>query len=224
MQRARPASAWTSRCTRLVTQGIVNGPDGRKMSQALGQRRRARPHRAAVRRGHRRIYMLFAGPPERTSTGPTSRWRALFRFLKRVWRWLPRTAGLRRGAARHDGPVRGQGARDPPARRTSAVKRVTEAHRAAVQFNTAIAGAHGVRERALRARAAGDRPAEKAAMARGAPRCSRRCSTPFAPHVGGRAVARGARPPRASAARRQPWPAFDPALVVDDVRHRTRCR
>jgi leucyl-tRNA synthetase len=73
-------------CTRLVTQGIVNGPDGRKMSKRWGNV--VQPGSMVDRFGADtvRLFMLFAAPPEKDIDWSDEQVDGLFRFLSRVWR------------------------------------------------------------------------------------------------------------------------------------------
>src|SRR6185295_2858641 len=70
---------------RLVTQGIVNGPDGRKMSKRWGNV--VTPAVIVKKYGAdtARTYVLFAGPPERDFDWSDEQVEGAHRFLKRVW-------------------------------------------------------------------------------------------------------------------------------------------
>ncbi len=194
---------------RLVTQGIVNGPDGRKMSKRWGNV--IAPYPLVERYGAdtARTYVLFAGPPERDIDWSDDQVEGANRFLKRVWalaaQHQPKVAG-----AKHDG-------RDEPSalriRRAShkCLKRVGESIER-LSFNTAIAGimefvnALYVVERVETA-------AERAAMAE-AIHVLTIVLSPFAPHLCEEiSEAYGSTTLVAD----QPWPDYDPALVVDDV-------
>ena len=194
---------------RLVTQGIVNGPDGRKMSKRWGNV--VAPASIVKRYGAdtARAYVLFAGPPERDFDWSDDQVEGAYRFLKRVWAL----------AAQHQAAVAGatyEGAYEGKAleiRRAAhkCVKRVGEAIER-LSFNTAIAG---IMEyvNALYAAEKVETPAEKAAMAE-AIRLLTLVLTPFAPHIADEiSEAYGATQPTVGAG----WPEFDPALVVEDV-------
>ena len=73
-------------CKRLVTQGIVNGPDGRKMSKRWGNV--VSPGGMVGKFGADtvRLFMLFAAPPEKDIDWSDEQVDGLFRFLSRVWR------------------------------------------------------------------------------------------------------------------------------------------
>ena len=73
-------------CRRLVTQGIVNGPDGRKMSKRWGNV--VQPGGMVDKFGADtvRLFMLFAAPPEKDIDWSDEQVDGMFRFLARVWR------------------------------------------------------------------------------------------------------------------------------------------
>lgn len=79
---------------RLVTQGIVNGPDGRKMSKRLGNV--VSPKEIVSRYGAdvTRLFILFAAPPEEDMLWSDEQIEGLFRFVNRIWRQLNRLAPL----------------------------------------------------------------------------------------------------------------------------------
>jgi leucyl-tRNA synthetase len=194
--------------TRLVTQGIVNGPDGRKMSKRWGNV--VTPASIVERYGAdtARTYVLFAGPPERDFDWSDDQVEGAFRFLRRVWTLAVQHHGVR--GAQPDGAFEGQALE---IRRSAhkCLKRVGEAIER-LSFNTAIAG---IMEcvNALYAAEKVESPAERAAMAE-AIRILTFVLTPFAPHIADEiAAAYGEKTPVVS----QPWPQFDPALVVDDL-------
>jgi leucyl-tRNA synthetase len=195
--------------TRLITQGIVNGPDGRKMSKRWGNV--VAPASIVQKYGAdtARTYVLFAGPPERDFDWSDDQVEGVFRFLKRVWT-LAATHHAAVAGATHDGPYEGRALETRRAAH-KCLKRVGEAIER-LSFNTAIAG---IMEciNALYAVGTPETPAEKAAMAE-AIRLLSVVLTPFAPHIADEvAEAYGAKELTVS----RPWPDFDPALVVDDV-------
>jgi leucyl-tRNA synthetase len=194
---------------RLITQGIVNGPDGRKMSKRWGNV--VAPASIVQKYGAdtARAYVLFAGPPERDFDWSDDQVEGVFRFLKRVWT-LAATHHAAVAGATHDGPYEGKALETRRAAH-KCLKRVGEALER-LSFNTAIAG---IMEcvNALYAVGTPETPAEKAAMAE-AVRLLAVVLTPFAPHIADElAEAYGATALTVT----QPWPDFDPALVVDDV-------
>ncbi len=73
-------------CRRLVTQGIVNGPDGRKMSKRWGNVVTPGPIVRKYGADTIRLFILFAAPPEKDIDWSDEQVEGLFRFLSRVWR------------------------------------------------------------------------------------------------------------------------------------------
>jgi leucyl-tRNA synthetase len=195
--------------TRLITQGIVNGPDGRKMSKRWGNV--VSPSAMVQKYGAdtTRTYVCFAGPPERDFDWSDEQVEGSFRFLKRVWT-LAATHQEAVAGATFEGTYEGKALETRRAAH-KALKRVGEAIER-LSFNTAIAG---IMEyvNALYAQGTPETPAEKAAMAE-AIRVLTVVLTPFAPHLADEiAEAYGAKEFVVT----QGWPDFDPALVVDDV-------
>lgn len=194
---------------RLITQGIVNGPDGRKMSKRWGNV--VQPSSIVTKYGAdtARAYVMFAGPPERDFDWSDDQVEGAHRFLKRVW-VLAQTHEAACASASFSGTFEG---RALEIRRAAhkCCKRVTDAIER-LSFNTAIAG---VMEyvNALYAFEAPSTDAEKAAMAE-ALRMLALLLTPFTPHLSEElSEAYGGR----TATVDQGWPSYDPALVVDDV-------
>ncbi|HLM45242.1 MAG TPA: class I tRNA ligase family protein, partial [Myxococcaceae bacterium] len=194
--------------TRLVTQGIVNGPDGRKMSKRWGNV--VAPASIVTKYGAdtARTYVLFAGPPERDFDWSDDQVEGAFRFLKRVWSLAAQHHGV--AGSTHDGAFEGKALEIRRAAH-KCLKRVGEAIER-LSFNTAIAGTMEYIN-TLYALGTPETPAEKAAMAE-AVRLLAVVLTPFTPHLADEvAEAYGGKALTVS----QPWPDFDPALVVDDV-------
>jgi leucyl-tRNA synthetase len=195
--------------TRLITQGIVNGPDGRKMSKRWGNV--VAPSVIVQKYGAdtARIYVLFAGPPERDFDWSDEQVEGANRFLRRVWTLAASHHPVAAGAT-WAGPFEGK-AQEIRRAAHKAVKRVTEAIER-LSFNTAIAGVMEYVNALYLVKAVETAP-ERAAMAE-AIRLLSAILTPFAPHFANEvAEAWGSSAPLEE----QAWPAFDPALVVDDV-------
>ncbi|HEX5747694.1 MAG TPA: leucine--tRNA ligase [Archangium sp.] len=193
---------------RLVTQGIVNGPDGRKMSKRWGNV--VAPASIVQKYGAdtARTYVLFAGPPERDFDWSDDQVEGAFRFLKRVWTLAVQHQGV--AGSTHTGAYEGKALEIRRAAH-KCLKRVGEAIER-LSFNTAIAGTMEY-VNALYALGTAETPAEKAAMAE-AVRILSVVLTPFAPHLADEiAESYGAKDFTVT----QGWPEFDPSLVVDDV-------
>jgi leucyl-tRNA synthetase len=194
--------------TRLITQGIVNGSDGRKMSKRWGNS--VSPATIVQKYGAdtTRTYVLFAGPPERDFDWSDDQVEGAFRFLKRVWTLGVTHQGV--AGSRHEGAYEGKALEIRRAAHKG-LKRVGEAIDR-LSFNTAISGTMEL-VNALYEAGTPATPAEKAAMAEAIGLLAV-VLTPFAPHLADElAEAYGEKRVLVTA----PWPQFDPALVVDDV-------
>jgi leucyl-tRNA synthetase len=194
---------------RLITQGIVNASDGRKMSKRWGNV--VAPVSIVQKYGAdtARTYVLFAGPPERDFDWSDEQVEGAHRFLKRVWA----LAVLHQSLATVPLPTEPIEGRALEIRRAAhkCVKRVGEAIER-LSFNTAIAG---IMELINFLYAVGEpgEEGEKYAI-REAIRLLALILNPFAPHLAEEiAEAYGS----SESLARQAWPSFDPKLVVDEV-------
>ncbi len=200
---------------RLVTQGIVNGPDGRKMSKRWGNvvapglhgRQVRRRHRAplhALRRpageGHRLVRRAGGRPVPLPDPGLAP---------------LPRPPGLLRRPAARRWP-RPAGEFLELRRRTHrTIKKVTEAFEADLKFNTGIAA---LMELVNELYAAEPKAEAEQAAVREALVALAALLGPFAPHVAEELWHEVLGPPaRDRLLAEEPWPAFDPALVAADT-------
>ena len=194
---------------RLVTQGIVNGPDGRKMSKRWGNV--VAPATIVEKHGADtvRTYVLFAGPPEQDFDWSDKQMQGAHRFLNRVWALAAMHQDVA-ARATHEGPFEGKALEIRRAAH-KCVKRVGEAIDR-LSFNTAIAF---IMEcvNALYDAGRPETPTEKAAMGE-AIQLLTRVLTPFAPHLAD-AIAAGFGATASTVA--LGWPSYDPALVVDEV-------
>ncbi len=194
---------------RLITQGIVNGPDGRKMSKRWGNV--VAPSTIVQKYGADtcRVYVLFAGPPERDFDWSDEQVEGAYRFLKRVWA-LAQTQQEKCAGAKWEGTYEGKALE---IRRVAhkCLKRVSEAIER-LSFNTAIAAVMETLN-ALQALADVQTPAECAAMGE-AIRSIAVVMTPIAPHISDElAEAYGVKQLTVKAG----WLSFEPSLVIDDV-------
>jgi len=191
---------------RLITQGIVNGPDGRKMSKRWGNV--VAPASIVERFGAdaARTFTMFAGPPDRDIHWSDEQVEGSARFLQRVWRLAWRC----RDGASLPPPADAQGRALEIRRAThKALARVT-ADIERMSFNTAIARAMELVNFLTPIEPAADE--ERAALAESV-RLLAAMLSPFAPHLAEEiAEAYGS----TSSLQAQDWPAFDPALVVED--------
>jgi leucyl-tRNA synthetase len=178
---------------KLVHQGIILGENGEKMSKSRGNVINpddvVRSHGADALR----VYEMFMGPLEQVKPWQTSGIEGVRRFLDRTWATLTGTIT--------DDPA----AYDTETKRLvhKTIKKVGEDIEQ-LRFNTAIS-AMMILSRHL---------AALPAVPREAARAFALILSPFAPHLGEELWERlGA---TASLAY-EPWPSYDPALVVDDV-------
>jgi leucyl-tRNA synthetase len=201
-------------CRRLVTQGIVNGPDGKKMSKRWGNVVAPGPMVARYGADTLRLFILFAAPPEKDIDWSDEQVDGLFRFLGRVWRIFHARQDC--FAAPDAALAQASGDFLELRRRTHrTVKRVTEGFDGDLKFNTGIAALMELVNAlyALEPKVEPERAAVREALVALATLLS-----PFAPHaaeelwheVGGPAV-------RERLLMEQPWPGFDPALVAADT-------
>lgn len=190
---------------RLVTQGIVNGPDGRKMSKRWGNVVSPRDIVAKHGADAARTFVMFAGPPEKDIDWSDEQVEGCARFLARVWR----LAFANAGTARFAEPIGGESGRALEIRRAAhrALKQVT-ADIERLSFNTAIARVMELVNFLTPLKPAGD--AEEAAMAE-AIRLLAVMISPVAPHIAEEiSQSYGA----TECLQVQGWADFDPALAA----------
>jgi leucyl-tRNA synthetase len=201
-------------CKRLVTQGIVNGPDGRKMSKRWGNVVQPGPMVDRFGADTVRMFMLFAAPPEKDIDWSDEQVDGLFRFLSRVWRIFQ--ARQECFAAPEAALAQAAGPFLELRRRTHrTIKKVTEGMDQDLKFNTGIAALMELVNElyALEPKLEADRAAVREALL-----ALSVLLAPFAPHaaeelwhavlgpaVEGRLLADSS------------WPGFDPALVAADT-------
>ena len=199
---------------RLVTQGIVNGPDGRKMSKRWGNAVAPGPIVRRFGADTVRLFMLFAAPPEKDIDWSDEQVDGLFRFLARVWRIFH---------ARQDcfaAPEKALASAVGPwlelRRRTHrTVKRVGEGFGADLKFNTGIAALMELVNELYGLEPKGD--PERAAV-REALVALATLLAPFAPHAAEELWHEVMGPSaRDRLLATEPWPTFDPALVAADT-------
>ncbi|MDP2272862.1 MAG: leucine--tRNA ligase [Archangium sp.] len=194
---------------RLITQGIVNGHDGLKMSKRAGNGVAPSDLVKEFGADTARAYVLFAGPPERDFDWNQKSVEGSFRFLRRVWA-LGATHEPHVKGAKWDGPFEGKALEIRKAAH-KALKRITDAIER-LSFNTAIAGSmEYVNELYLVKEVTTQ--AEKAAMNEAISLLATML-VPFVPHFANE-LAQGYG--STSPLEEQSWPAYDPSLVVDDV-------
>jgi leucyl-tRNA synthetase len=199
---------------RLVTQGIVNGPDGRKMSKRWGNVVTPGPMVDRFGADTLRLFILFAAPPEKDIDWSDEQVEGLFRFLGRVWRIYH----ARQDCFGADAAAAGRASGEflELRRRTHrTVQRVTEAFERELKFNTGIAALMELVNAlyACEPRGDPDRAAVREALLALAALLS-----PFAPHAAEELWHEVLGPAaRDRLLADEPWPSFDPALVAADT-------
>ena len=186
---------------RLVNQGLILGEDGQKMSKSRGNV--VNPDDVIKEYGADalRLYEMFMGPLEATKPWSMSGVEGVFRFLARVWRlvmdenkdgeWLP-------SAALQDIPMDKATAKVVHA----TIKKIGEDIEA-LSFNTAISQMM-VCTNALTSANPRSREAVRLLVT---------ILGPFAPHL---AEELWERTGGTGLAADQPWPSYDPALLIED--------
>jgi leucyl-tRNA synthetase len=201
-------------CRRLVTQGIVNGPDGRKMSKRWGNVVTPGPMVEKYGADTLRLFILFAAPPEKDIDWSDEQVDGLFRFLGRVWRIFH----ARQECFRVDGAALAQAKGDflELRRKTHrTIQRVGDGFDKELKFNTGIAALMELVNALyqLEPKSDGDRAAVREALVAVAALLA-----PFAPHVAEELWHEVLGPAaRDRLLAEEPWPAFDPALVAADT-------
>ena len=185
---------------KLVTQGIVKGRDGEKMSKSKGNVVSPREIIDEFGADTARLFILFAAPAEKDVDWSDEQVQGQHRFLSRVWRLvqasLPKIAG-----------AKANGAVDELRRRThKTILRVTQ-QLERLQFNTAISSLMEL------SNAASDWSGDAASL--------RECLeilvqllSPFAPHIAEELWRELGRKEELTLLH---WPDADPALVVEDA-------
>jgi leucyl-tRNA synthetase len=202
-------------CRRLVTQGIVNGPDGRKMSKRWGNVVTPGPMVDRFGADTLRLFILFAAPPEKDIDWSDEQVEGLFRFLSRVWRLFHARQDCF-GADDAGALARASGDFLELRRRTHrTVKRVGEGFEGELKFNTGIAALMELVNAlyALEPKSEPERAAVREALV-----VLATLLAPFAPHVAEELWHEVVGPAaRDRLLAEEPWPAFDPALVAADT-------
>ncbi len=201
-------------CKRLVTQGIVNGTDGRKMSKRWNNV--VAPGYMVDRFGADtvRLFMLFAAPPEKDIDWSDQQVDGLFRFLTRVWRLFHGRQAC------FDAPEAALAQASGPflelRRRTHrTIKKVTEGMQGDLKFNTGIAALMELMNELQGLEPTAE--AEQAAVREGLVAMAMLLA-PFAPHVAEELWHEVLGPPaRDRLLAEEPWPAFDAALTVAET-------
>ncbi len=182
---------------KLVHQGIVLGEDNQKMSKSRGNV--VNPDEMIDQFGADavRLYEMFMGPLEAMKPWSTRGVEGITRFLERVWRLMLTEEGAVGSAVCHAEP-------SPDQRRLlhQTIKKVTE-DLEDLRFNTAIAQMMVFTNEMTKLDQRPRALIEPFVL----------LLAPFAPHLSEELWERLG---RQSSVSHQPWPVFDPALVVSD--------
>jgi leucyl-tRNA synthetase len=182
---------------KLVHQGIVLGEDNQKMSKSRGNVVNPDDMMDQFGADAVRLYEMFMGPLEAMKPWSTRGVEGITRFLDRVWRLMINEDGTLSSAVGEEEPQLEH-------RRLlhQTIKKVTD-DLEDLRFNTAIAQmmifTNEMTKLERRARAL----LEPFVL----------LLSPFAPHVSEELWERLGHPPSVS---QQPWPSFDPSLIVSD--------
>ena len=137
---------------RLFTQGMVIA-DGAKMSKSKGNVVGADLLADRYGADTARLFILFAGPPEKEVDWRDERAEGIYRFLGRVYRFA--TRNLERARAGGEGAPEAD--RKILRKLHQTIRKITEDFESRWHFNTSISGDHGVGERAYMPKSRGFR-------------------------------------------------------------------
>jgi leucyl-tRNA synthetase len=185
----------------LFTQGMVLGPDGRKMSKSFGNVVSPMPIVDRFGADAARTYVLFIGPPDQDAAWLETALEGIHRFLSRVWRLADELADEPGPAAQPPAP---EGDGLVLVRKANwAIEKVTSDMGGRFAFNTAISAIMELVNDTYR------HPDADPAARRFATATAASLLFPFAPHLGAEVYER-------LTGRRvweEPWPDADPDML-----------
>lgn len=200
---------------RLITQGIVNGPDGRKMSKRLGNVVSPKDIVAKYGADVTRLFILFAAPPQEDLKWSDEQVEGIWRFQNRVWRnfnqALPAMLAAPEGA--EASAASGSAAHELRKKTHKTIRKFVR-DLDALQFNTCIAGLMELNNKIQETGAPAEGDTALAGALREAWATFALLMQPLAPHM---ACELWSRLGREEELGLQPLPAFDEALVQDEV-------
>ncbi len=197
---------------RLVTQGIVKGSDGEKMSKRLGNvvspKETVKDYGADVTR----LFILFAGPPQDDMMWSDKQIEGVNRFVHRVWKQVltlvPAFDGLAPGAATTAAP--GTPSHELRKKTHKTIRKFTR-DIDNLQFNTCVSGLMELSN--AMAEVEPGEPASTGAL-REALETFALLLSPLAPHL---AAEIWSRLGHKEELQTYSWPSYDEALTVDDL-------
>ncbi len=186
----------------LFTQGMIQGPDGHKMSKSQGNVISPMPIVEEFGADAARCYILFIGPPDQDAAWSEKSLEGVHRFLSRLWRLGDELTGDGSGAEAPENP---SGDALTLVRKANwAIDKVTGDMTGRFAFNTAIAAIMELVNEIYRHRDSAEIESQRFATATAAS-----LLFPFAPHLGSEVY-------EALTGRRvweEPWPDADPAML-----------
>jgi leucyl-tRNA synthetase len=199
--------------TRLITQGIVKGRDGEKMSKSRGNVVSPRDIVKQFGADTARLFILFAGPPEKDMDWSDEQVEGLYRFLGRVWRaYVKQAPRVGTSNSAYGLPAAGYDGQALALRRMThrTIARVTHDTFDRLQFNTAIAALMELVNELTSFEPIGGRQYE---ALRESLEVLALCLSPFAPHIAEECWHGIGRTEELAL---HAWPDADPALVAEE--------
>jgi leucyl-tRNA synthetase len=191
----------------LFTQGMIQGPDGQKMSKSRGNVVSPMPIVQRYGADAARCYILFIGPPDQDAAWSEKSLEGVYKFLARLWR-LGEELGAGDGAPGAQPPEEPEGEALAVVRKAHwAIEKVSADMGGRFAFNTAIAAIMELVNEVYR------HPEADVAARRFATATAASLVFPFAPHLGSEVFERltGDR------VWEQDWPDADPAMLQADT-------
>src|SRR5438309_9357690 len=201
---------------KFVTQGIVKGRDGEKMSKSKGNVVSPRDIIAQYGADTARLFILFAAPTEKDMDWSDEQVEGQFRFMGRLWRLFLARAEQVRGKIAHASQAQGE-ALELRRKTHRTIARVTQQVER-LQFNTAISSLMEL-SNAASAFEPKDQGGE-AAMAEALETLAQLLA-PFAPHMAEElwSTLGHAAKERDEELSLRPWPAADLQLIAEETVH-----